>query len=101
MPLNLYRRHFRHEGRCAGGHTPDSQTYQSDELRPKWKRCGCPIYASGKLGDNRKFRKNTGRVVWEEAREVAESWERGTAIPAPTALPTPTIASRAASPGPP
>ena len=34
MPLNLYRRHFRHQGRCAGRHTPDSQTYQS-ELRPK------------------------------------------------------------------
>jgi integrase len=83
VPLNLYRRHFRQEGRCAGGHKPDSQSYESDELRPKWRKCGCPIYASGTLNGNSKFRKNTGRFTWSEARSVADAWERGQATPTP------------------
>jgi|SRR5215471_2095412 len=73
--LNLYRRHFG-PPRCPAGHKRDSQTYEGDELRPKSKKCGCPIYASGKLGDNPKFRRNTKRVHWAEARSVAENWER-------------------------
>jgi integrase len=85
VTLNLYRRHFRQEGRCAGGHKPDSQSYQSDELRPKWRKCGCPIYASGTLNGNPKYRKNTGRVTWEEARAVADAWERGEPTPTPPA----------------
>ncbi len=75
MHLHLYRRHY-DKGRCTGGHKPNTQTYESDELRPKWKKCGCPIYASGRLGDNPKFRKNTRQFRWAEAREVAEKWER-------------------------
>jgi integrase len=81
MALNLYRRHFR--SGCPAGHKPDSQTYESDELRPKWKKCGCPIYASGKLADNPKFRRNTQRVTWAEARAVAETWERHGLHPTP------------------
>ena len=88
MPLHLYRRHFR--SGCPAGHKPDSQSYQSDELRPKWKKCGCPIYASGRLGDNPKFRKNTARVHWTEARAVAEAWERGDMRPSdPPPVPPP------------
>lgn len=75
MALHLYRRHFRN-GRCAGTHPPDSQSYESDELRPKWRKCACPIYASGTLGDNPKFRRNTQRFIWAEARAVAEAWEQ-------------------------
>lgn len=89
MPLNLYRRHYEQENRCAGGHKPDSQSYESDELRPKWKKCGCPIYASGKLGDNPKFRKNTGRFTFPEARIVADAWERGNPTPPPPIHPGP------------
>ncbi|MBS1856109.1 MAG: tyrosine-type recombinase/integrase [Acidobacteria bacterium] len=87
MPLHLYRRHFRQKARCAGGHAPDSQSYESDELRPKWRKCGCPIYASGTLNGNPKFRKNTGRVTWEEARFVVAAWERGEDTPSPASPP--------------
>jgi integrase len=73
--LNLYRRHLGND-RCPAGHAPDSQTYQSDEQRPKAKKCGCPIYASGKLPGYPKFRRNTKRVFWDEARTVADTWER-------------------------
>jgi integrase len=85
MPLNLYRRH---RNDCIANHKLDSQTYESDELRPKWKKCGCEIYASGKLGDNPKFRKNTKRIAWAEAREVAQGWERGDLNPPPPPVPT-------------
>jgi integrase len=88
MALNLYRRHY-DLGRCAGGHPPNTQTYESDELRPKWKKCGCPIYASGRLAENPKFRKNTKRFLWAEARTVADAWERGVSVPAPEPPPLP------------
>src|SRR5262245_24358359 len=91
MPLNLYRRHYR----CAADHPTDSQTYESDELRPKWRNCTCPIYASGRLGDNPKFRKNTKCFTWADARTVADTWERRSMIeepppsdPAPTQPPS-------------
>ena len=50
MSLSLYRRHARIPGKCSGGHQPDAQTYESDERRRAWKRCSCPIYASGTIG---------------------------------------------------
>lgn len=98
MPLHLYRRHFRN-GRCWGGHAPDSQTYEPDELRPKWKKCACPIYASGTLDGHPKFRRNTQRVHWTEARSVADAWERHgpdapPPDPSPTSPPIPTGKSR-------
>lgn len=99
MPLNLYRRHY-DKGRCCGGHKPNTQTYESDEVRPKHKKCGCPIYASGKLGDNPKFRRNTGRVHWGEARGVAEAWERrgGMDTPVPPGPPLAPVPSSGGKP---
>jgi hypothetical protein len=80
MSLSLYRRHSRVPGRCSGGHQPDAQTYESDERRRAWKRCSCPIYASGTIGGQ--FRRvNTKRVVWDEAKAVAASWEAAGAWP--------------------
>jgi hypothetical protein len=74
MSLSLYRRHSRVPGKCAGGHQPDAQSYESDERRRAWKRCSCPIYASGTIGGH--FRRvNTKRVVWDEAKVVAAGWE--------------------------
>src|SRR5262245_29856381 len=88
--LSLYRRHY-DKGRCIGGHKPNTQTYESDELRPKHKKCGCPIYASGRVGDNAHFRKNTRRFTWPEARAAAEMWERhGVDAPPPPAPASPT-----------
>ena len=90
MALNLYRRHASH---CPGGRALHQRTYEPDELRRGWKKCLCPIYASGTLNGQFK-RKNTERSSWSEAkaivaeREGAGSWDgsRKSAgpIPAPT-----------------
>jgi len=71
MALNLYRRHG---SNCAGGRALHEMTYESDELRRNWKRCFCPIYASGTLRGHFK-RKNTERSTWPEANAVASGWE--------------------------
>jgi len=65
--LNLYRRHGSH---CVADRALDARNYETDEPRRGWKKCRCPIYASGTL--NRVFRrKNTEHVSWVEAKEVA------------------------------
>jgi hypothetical protein len=54
---------------------------KADESRRGWKRCVCPIYASGTLNSGFK-RKNTDRTAWEDAKafalalESADSWAR-------------------------
>jgi integrase/recombinase XerD len=73
MALNVYRRHGSH---CPGGRTLHEMTYEADELRRSWRRCSCPIYASGTLGGKFK-RKNTERTVWTDAKSVVEAWEAG------------------------
>ena len=71
MVLNLYRRHGSH---CSGGRALHETSYEADENRRGWKKCACPIYASGTLA--RKFkRKNTERVTWPAAKAVAAAWE--------------------------
>ena len=94
MVLNLYRRHGAH---CSGAHGMHSMSYEADELRRSWKKCSCPIYASGTLG--RKFRrKNTERHIWDEAKAVvavwhaAQAWDGKIEVPAPL-VPTPEPAS--------
>jgi integrase len=74
MPLNLYRRHFRTAGKCAGGHAPDSRNYEPEELRRGWKNCHCPVYADGTLGGSFK-RRNTKKATWPEAKAVVAAWE--------------------------
>jgi integrase len=74
MPLNLYRRHLRTEGKCVGGHTPDSRNYEGEELRRGWKKCYCPIYADGTLSGLFK-RRNTKKAQWSEAKTVSAQWE--------------------------
>src|SRR5438552_2950771 len=93
MALNLYRRHGSH---CPGGRALHDRSYEADELRRNWKKCSCPIYASGTL--NGQFRrKNTERTVWSDAKGVVEEWERarwwdGSVKPAePTPLPSPAL----------
>src|SRR5579862_3551994 len=91
MALNLYRRHG---SNCHGGHAPHSMSYDADESRRSWKKCSCPIYASGKLG--RFNRKNTERTAWDEAKALARTWEDAgawdtpaKAQPAPVPVPAP------------
>src|SRR5215471_16269970 len=71
MALNLYRRHG---SNCPGGRAFDERTYEADELRRNWKRCSCPIYASGTLSGHFK-RKNTDLNNWPEAHALAAGWE--------------------------
>ena len=69
--LALYRRHRRE---CKAGHPEDYRSSEYDERKKGWKRCDCPIVASGTL--NRKFRRQTtGQWEWEPARAMAGQWE--------------------------
>lgn len=84
MALNLYRRHGSH---CAGGRALYDRTYEPDELRRGWRKCACPIYASGTLA-GRFRRKNTEAVGWAEAKATVAEWQRAGAWDASVAYPT-------------
>ena len=72
MPLSLYRRH-RQE--CTSGHPHNSLTSEYEERKKGWRRCECPIFASGTL--KRRFKRhNTGQWEFEAARAVAAAFER-------------------------
>jgi integrase len=86
--LNVWRRHLRGEGRCHGSHEPDSRNGEFEERKKTWKKCGCPIIASGIWdsgdGRGRRFqRKSTECDTWDAARAVADAWEKGAPIPEP------------------
>jgi hypothetical protein len=46
MALKLYRRHPKE---CEAGHPEDLKTGEFEDGRRGWKRCGCPINASGNI----------------------------------------------------
>ena len=72
MALALYRRH---RSECKGRHPHNLRTSEYDERKKGWKRCECPIFASGTL--NKKFKRyNTGQWEFEAARAVALTLER-------------------------
>jgi hypothetical protein len=66
MALDVYRRHG---SPCVGGRALHDMTYETNELRRSWKKCSCPIYASGTLNGHFK-RRNTERAVWPDAKTV-------------------------------
>jgi integrase len=71
MALSLYRRHRRD---CKADHPEELRSSEYDERKKGWKRCECPIIASGTL--NRKFRRQTtGQWEWSPARATASQWE--------------------------
>jgi integrase len=71
MALNLYRRHRRE---CKGGYPENHISSDLDERRKNWRRCECPIFASGTLQG--KFRrKSTGQWEWADAKAIAGKWE--------------------------
>jgi integrase len=72
MTLSLYRRHRRD---CKAGHPEEFHTGEFDERKKGWKRCACPIFASGTLA-GRSRRQSTGRWEWTDAKAVAQAWER-------------------------
>ncbi len=86
MALNQYRRHGSH---CPGARALHQRTYEADELRRGWKKCSCPIYASGTLNGQFK-RKNTERASWSDAKAIAAEWEKtGSWDGTPTSPPPP------------
>jgi len=98
MALRLYRRHRRE---CEAGHPEDFKSGEFEEGRRGWKRCGCPIHASGTI--RRKFeRQSTGQWEWDAARAVAaqrestETWYGLPRMEAPE--PHPFSIAQAASP---
>jgi hypothetical protein len=71
MALKLYRRHRKE---CEAGHPEDSKSGEFEEGRRGWKRCGCPIHASGNIRAKFK-RQSTGEWEWDAARSVTARWE--------------------------
>jgi hypothetical protein len=63
MALSLYRRHRRD---CKAGHPEEFHSGEFDERKKGWKRCACPIFASGTLS-GRAGRRSTGQWEWKEA----------------------------------
>jgi integrase len=69
--LNLYRRH---RSSCKAGHPHNHRSGEFEERKKGWKRCDCPIVASGAI--NGEFaRKSTGAWEWDQAKEIASKWE--------------------------
>jgi integrase len=62
MALNLYRRH---RPNCEGGRPYDSRSGDFDERKKTWRKCACPIFASGSLG--RRFRRHL-TDIWRNRR---------------------------------
>lgn len=81
--LNLYRIHLRN-GKCSGGHDERSTSYERQEREAGWKRCSCPIQASGTLS-GKFLRVTTKQIDWDKARawarprEIADSWDASVA----------------------
>ncbi|HTW64655.1 MAG TPA: tyrosine-type recombinase/integrase [Bryobacteraceae bacterium] len=71
MALALYRRHRRD---CKSGHQEELRTSEYDERKKGWKRCECPIFASGTLRGTFK-RHNTGQWEWAAARAIAADFD--------------------------
>src|ERR1039457_4777563 len=72
MALNLYRRHRRD---CKAGHPEEFRTGEFDERKKGWKRCACPIFASGTLARISR-RQSTGKWEWDDAKATAAQWEQ-------------------------
>jgi len=76
MALRLYRRHRKE---CEAGHPEDFKSGEFEEGRRGWRRCGCPIHASGTIRGKLK-RQSTGQWEWDAASVVLsvliESWRQ-------------------------
>jgi len=76
MALRLYRRHRKE---CEAGHPEDFKSGEFEEGPRGWRRCGCPIHASGTIRGKFK-RQSTGQWEWDAASVVLsvliESWRQ-------------------------
>jgi integrase len=90
MALNLYRRHRR---ACTAGRAHNDCSGEFEERKKNWKRCDCPIFASGTLNGHFK-RKSTGVWEWADAKAIAGQWENNdswtdSTAPVPVQSPAP------------
>lgn len=69
--LTVYRRHLR---TCKSGHKEELRTTEFDERKKGFRRCECPIFASGTLAGVSR-RQNTGQWEWEPARAISAEWD--------------------------
>ena len=72
MALNLCRRHRRD---CKAGHPEEFRSGEFEERKKGWKRCSCPIFASGTLQGKFK-RQTTGQWEWTPAKAVVAELEK-------------------------
>src|ERR1035438_3284940 len=72
MALSLYRRHRRD---CKSRHPEEFRSGEFDERKKGWKRCDCPIFASGTL-TGRFRRQSTGTWDWDTAKAVLEALDK-------------------------
>lgn len=72
--------HRRHGAGCAGEHPKQTYSDEYQERKKGWKKCQCPITASGSLG-RLASRLATKQTDWEKARQAmapyiaANSWK--------------------------
>src|SRR5208283_5376619 len=72
--------YLRHSKACKAKRPEDSTTGKFEEGRRNWKKCSCPIFASGTLGG--KFKRNcTEKWEWDKAEEIADEWEKAGSWP--------------------
>jgi len=72
MRLHLYRRHRRD---CKSGHPEESRSSELEERHKSWRRCECPIFATGTFVKGRRQRKSTAEWQWEPAKAISACWE--------------------------
>jgi hypothetical protein len=85
MALSLYRRHRRD---CKAHHPEESRSGEFDERKENWKRCDCPIFASGTLAGEHS-RQSTGHWQWDDAKAIAGQWEGAGSWDGETTVPQP------------
>ncbi len=90
--------HRRHTSTCEGNHPIRLYTNEYDERKKAWKKCRCPIYASGSLNRIAK-RFPTKRTEWQDAKDLmapylaANSWDLNRPPPPSGAPPPPPVSS--------
>jgi site-specific recombinase XerD len=96
VSLNLYRRHRRD---CTAGHPEDSLSSELEERRKGWRRCECPLTASGTLKKQYR-RQSTGAWEWDAAKAIVARWKEagrwGDSAPVPEPKFDPEAGSRTA-----
>src|SRR3569833_1041092 len=91
--LSVYRRHKRE---CKAGHPHELRTSEFEERKKGWKRCDCPIFASGTLNKVSR-RQSTAQWEWEAARQVAAALEQAGSWTGSPAPPAPVVEQEPAS----